>query len=494
MGRAPDKLVEFEEALEIVRGAARLVTARGVEGVGLLAARGRVLAQDLVADRDQPAFDRSSRDGFAVRAAEIGGALRVVGQIRAGGAFEGPLQERSAVEIMTGAALPEGADAVVMVEHVVREGDAVRLAAGRTIAAGENVVRRGAEARAGDVLLRRGTRIGAAEIAVAASCGCVELEVFARPAVAIVATGDELVELAQTPGPMEIRNSNGYAIAALVAEAGGEPRQLTIARDVREELFARIEQGRRSDLLVLSGGVSMGEYDLVEEVLAEFGAEFLFTGVKMQPGKPAVFGRLPARGPEPERYFFGLPGNPVSTQVTFHCFVEMFMRALGGRGRGWPAVGRRCAGGGRRGEAWVDAAAAGADVWCGGDAGSVAGLRRCGGECPGELLCRAAARARVCGGRGRSSAATLNAMSKLSHYDDAGEAHMVDVSAKAATRREATAAAFVELSDAVLAALPARTVESQGQSAGGRAVCGNPGGEADFGADSDVPSAGAEFC
>jgi molybdopterin molybdotransferase len=191
-------------------------------------------------------------------------------------------------------------------------------------------VPRGAEARAGDVLLRAGTRIGAAEIAVAANCGCAELAVYAKPMVAIVATGDELVEVRETPGPFQIRNSNSYTIAAMVAAAGGAPGRLEIARDVRTEIRERIAQGRVWDLMVLSGGVSMGEYDLVEEVLAEFGAEFLFTGVRMQPGKPVVFGRLPVSGTERECYFFGLPGNPVSTEVTFHCFVETFVRALAG--------------------------------------------------------------------------------------------------------------------------------------------------------------------
>jgi molybdopterin molybdotransferase len=150
--------------------------------------------------------------------------------------------------------------------------------------------------------------------------------VYAKPSVAIVATGDELVEVDRVPGPQQIRNSNSYALGALVTLAGGAPERLAIAPDTREQIRERIERGCEADLLVLSGGVSMGEYDLVEEVLAEFGAEFLFTGVRMQPGRPVVFGTV--RG----RYFFGLPGNPISTQVTFHCFVETMLRALSGEG------------------------------------------------------------------------------------------------------------------------------------------------------------------
>ena len=175
--------------------------------------------------------------------------------------------------------------------------------------------------------------MGAAEIAQTASCGFSEVRVYPKPTVAIVATGDELVELDQVPAAHQIRNSNSYALAAMVENAGAEPLRFDIARDTRDQLLDRIEVGRKSDLLLFSGGVSMGKFDLVEEVLLELGAEFFFTGVKMQPGKPLVFGRLPEKEGDdrgPERYFFGLPGNPVSTQVTFHCFVEPLLRALCG--------------------------------------------------------------------------------------------------------------------------------------------------------------------
>ena len=331
MGSAPLKVVEFEEALAIVLREAR--GKAGVTRVALLEAAGRVLAEDVKADRDQPPFDRATRDGFAVRATEwsAGAKVRVVGQVRAGEQWRGDaVRAGEAIEIMTGAPLPEGADAVAMVEHVERGPDWVQAARGRGLAVGENVVASGSEARAGQAVVAAGTRIGAAEIALAATCGLAEVAVFARARVAIVATGDELVEVRETPAEQQIRNSNSYSIAAMVTAAGGEPGRLAIARDVREDVRARVAQGRKSDLMILSGGVSMGEYDLVEEVLEEFGAEFFFTGVKMQPGKPVVFGRLPARQADPECYFFGLPGNPISTQVTFHCFAEIFLRALGG--------------------------------------------------------------------------------------------------------------------------------------------------------------------
>ena len=332
MKKTAGGVVEFDEALEIVLqhagGLGRLTT----EMQALLDCGGRVLGESLEADRDQPPFDRSTRDGFAVRAAEVAGAeLRVAGVVRAGERWlGGGLDGGMAVEIMTGAPMPEGADAVVMVEHVEQLGGAIRLTEGRTVRAGENIVVRGSEARQGEDLLAVGTVMGTAEIALAAACGRGELKVYRKPVVAIVATGDELVELDSPVEEQQIRNSNSYGLAVMVAEAGGSAERLATARDLREEISERVAEGRKGDLLLLSGGVSMGKYDLVEEVLAEFGAEFFFTGVKMQPGKPVVFGRLPARGEFPAQVFFGLPGNPISTQVTFHCFVGPLLRAMSG--------------------------------------------------------------------------------------------------------------------------------------------------------------------
>lgn len=336
----------FDEALNVVRQRATETGLRvgagqtRTEQVPLLAAQGRVLAEPVTAERDQPPFDRATRDGFAVlanalvQAGEAG--LRVVGEVRAGEVWRGPdITSGQAVAIMTGAPLSSGADAVVMLEHVQRESNRLTLQAGRSLRIGDNVVPRGAEARAGDAVLLPGTLIEAAEIALAASCGRETIQVYSRPTVAIVATGDELVEIAKAPDLHQIRNSNSYALAALVTAAGGRPGRLEIARDLHQEIRERIVQGRMWDLLLFSGGVSMGRYDLVEEVLAEFGAEFFFTGVRMQPGKPVVFGRLPrlehASGAGPECLFFGLPGNPVSTQVTFHCFVEPLLHVLSGQ-------------------------------------------------------------------------------------------------------------------------------------------------------------------
>jgi molybdopterin molybdotransferase len=353
---AEAQVLGFVEALEVVLHHAARVRVTGAEKVGLLASAGRVLAEEVRADRDQPAFDRATRDGFAVRAAEwtAGRRLRVVGLVRAGETWAGKaLSSGEAVEIMTGAAVPSGADAVAMVEHAELGEGMVWAAAGRGLRAEENIVRRESEARRGEVLLAAGRAMGAAEIALAAACGRAEIAVHKRPVVAIVATGDELVEVEETPGDSQIRNSNGVALAALVEAAGGEARRLGIARDSRESLRERIAEGRGSGLLLLSGGVSVGKYDLVEEVLEEFGAEFYFRGVRMQPGRPVVFGRLRKAASQQDgesasqqvgesaeerewTYFFGLPGNPVSTLVTFQCFVGPMLRAMCGAGAAGP--------------------------------------------------------------------------------------------------------------------------------------------------------------
>ena len=326
-----ERVLTFEQALEEVLAHAQSIAgARRVATVALLEGAGRVLGAAVVADRDQPPFDRATRDGFAVRAGDVGEPLKVVGTLRAGERWLGAaLAEGEAMEIMTGAPLPAGADAVVMVEHTAVADGLLQVEAGRTLRVGENVVPRGAETLVGKVVLPAGRVLGAAEISVAASCGLAQVQVFARPKVAIVATGDELVELDEPMSEVQIRNSNSYALAALVNAAGGVAERLAIARDTLEELRAQVAEGREADLLLLTGGVSMGKYDLVEQVLGEFRAEFFFTGALIQPGKPVVFGRLPKQ--DGWTYFFGLPGNPVSAQVCFHLFVAPMLPVLAGR-------------------------------------------------------------------------------------------------------------------------------------------------------------------
>jgi molybdopterin molybdotransferase len=340
-------VLPFPDALEIVLAHARAVVPAWKDIVELGQAAGRVLAEPVLATRDQPPFDRATRDGYAVRAGDLRNVLTVIGQIRAGESWQGEaVGENQAIEIMTGAPLPAGADAVVMVEHTSLTDGALRVDAARTLRVGENVVPRGAEAKAGAIVLPVGRTLGAAEIAVAASCGAPRLSTYRQPLVAIIPTGDELVEVVvkgRRESPVlkgaQIYNSNAHALHALATAAGGVAKSLGIARDDRDELREKIAQGSLWDLLLLSGGVSMGKYDLVEEVLTELGAEFFFTGTLIQPGRPLVFGRIPKRGQVAAlhgkwegawTYFFGLPGNPVSTEVCFHLFVAPMLRGLNG--------------------------------------------------------------------------------------------------------------------------------------------------------------------
>lgn len=323
-------MIPFEEALEIVRSHARTISPLKAETVPLFEAQGRVLARGLPVDRDQPAFNRSTRDGYALRALEAGTTLTIVGSARAGDSYAGRIPPHCCVEIMTGAPVPRDADCVVMLEHVDRSGDTIRLLNAHAVHDGLNIVKRGSEARIGELLLNPGTQIDPAAIAVAATCGFGEVSVFERPSIAILATGDELVKVSATPSAYQIRNSNTYSLGALVRSEGALPLLLEPAADNIRDLRLRIEAARSADLLVLSGGVSAGRYDLVEPVLAELGAEFFFTSVAIQPGKPVVFGRLPATAQQPAQYFFGLPGNPVSTFVTFLLFVRPLVAALAG--------------------------------------------------------------------------------------------------------------------------------------------------------------------
>ena len=348
-------VVSFEEARHIVEQHARKVGPGNVEKVDLLASSGRVLAEPILADRDFPPFPRATRDGYAVRAvdlAQVPARLELVGEVRAGDWPEPgtcSVGRGQAVSIMTGAPLPAGSDAVVMIEYTAAAEKSVEMQ--RSVKSGENFVARGAEARQGQMLVDRGTPLDHAAIAIAASVGASKLPVFRKPQVAVLSTGDEVVEIGATPGPAQIRNSNTYSLAAQIEHAGGEAVRFPIAPDEPHRLRALIEEGLAYDLLLLTGGVSMGKYDLVEQVLAELQAEFYFTGAKIQPGRPIVFGscgrqcgadtpvRVSAsnlqsartRVPAPHgKYFFGLPGNPVSTMVTFRLFAQPMIAALAG--------------------------------------------------------------------------------------------------------------------------------------------------------------------
>jgi molybdopterin molybdotransferase len=311
---------------------------RAIASVSLWDALGFVLAQEVRTDREYPPFDRSTRDGYAVRSKDVSASseLKCTGEIKAGDTVREALAAGTCVQIMTGAAVPAGADAVVMIEHTQREGDLVRFE--RAAHAGQNIVPRGSEAAAGQIILTAGMRLGYAELALAAQVGAVNLQCAKRPRVAILSTGDEVVLVEENPGPFQIRNSNSVSLAAQVRIAGGEPVVLGNAADQAEDLGEKIERGLKEDALVLSGGVSMGKYDLVESVLKAMGAEFLFDAVAIRPGKPAVFGMCQGKP------VFGLPGNPVSTMVTFELFVAPVIDLLSGaKARKLPLVEARLA-------------------------------------------------------------------------------------------------------------------------------------------------------
>lgn len=335
---AQPKILSFEDARHMVEEHAGHVRPSETELVLFTAAAGRVLAEPILADRDLPPFPRSTRDGYALRSSDLSrlpAVLESIGEIKAG---EEPdkipthIGAGQCVSIMTGAPVPQGADAVVMVEFTSQHEHRVQITRG--VGTGENVVPAGAEAKRGAVLVQRGTRLNDAAIALAASAGQSQVLVHKRPMVAVLTTGDEIVDVEASPGATQIRNSNSYSLAVQIRNAGGEPLLLPTAPDEPQRLRGLIVEGLKADLLLLTGGVSMGRYDLVEQVLSELGAEFFFTGAKIQPGRPIVFGRCGAprdEGSAPlSRYFFGLPGNPVSTMVTFELFARPVLEGLAG--------------------------------------------------------------------------------------------------------------------------------------------------------------------
>ena len=288
------------------------------ESVPLTDSQHRIIREDVTADADSPPFDKAIRDGFAAHfedLAQVPVVLTVVGESRAGAGTDVTVERGQCCEVMTGAPLPEGTSAVAMVEDTERISvNSVRILKGAR--ENQGLLRRGAEAKRGDVILRSGHRIGLADIGLLAGVGKSSVMVSRKPHVAVIATGDELVEVDEAPKQDQIRNSNTYTICAQVREAGGEPITLGIARDNLDDLRAKISRGLEHDILLVSGGVSMGKYDLVEQVFAEFGVQVLFDKIAMKPGKPTVFGH---RG---DTYVFGLPGNPISTMVAFHMFVR----------------------------------------------------------------------------------------------------------------------------------------------------------------------------
>jgi molybdopterin molybdotransferase len=287
-------------------------------------ALGRILAEEVIADRNYPPFDRSTRDGFAMRAADAARPrtkLRLIGESSAGHAFSGQMEADACVQIMTGAPLPRGANAVVMQEDAEVDGDFVVFK--HSVRVGQHYVLEGQETRVGESVVGRGKRLGYAELAMAAQVGRSSLVVAKKPRVAILSTGDEVISVGQAPERFQIRNSNSISLAAQVSLAGGEPVVLGNAPDDVVELRVRIEQALKLDIVILTGGVSVGKYDHVEQVLKEVGIQFFFDALAIRPGRPAVFGMCN------HTPVFGLPGNPVSTMVTFELLVVPAIELFG---------------------------------------------------------------------------------------------------------------------------------------------------------------------
>jgi len=319
-------MISIAEAIQIVLAHSPRLT---VEEVKLSLARGRILAQDIVADTDLPPFDRAQMDGYAVRAADVAIApakLRIVGESAAGAGWHHEMKEGEAVRIMTGAPVPAGADAVQQVE-LTRENDS-QVEVLEPVELGRSIVRQASEIKSGENVLRAGEEINAEVIATLASFGYAKVKVGQRPRVAVMATGSELVDVDKKPAQDQIRDSNNYTIAAYAEMSNAIVECLPLAGDDTGELKRQISRAtERCDVLITSGGVSMGVYDFTKGALKELGAEIFFERVSLRPGKPTVFARLG------NTLVFGLPGNPVSVSVTFNLFVRATLRAMQGATR-----------------------------------------------------------------------------------------------------------------------------------------------------------------
>jgi len=330
-------MISVAEAIQIVR---QQTAPLSTEHVPVEHALGRVLAADVVADSDLPPFDRSQMDGYAVRAADVMEAparLRIVGESAAGKGWHHELEAGQAVRIMTGAPVPAGADSVQQVELTteLKDGSVVELL--EPVEAGRSIVKRGSEITAGEIVLRAGTTINAAMMAVLAAFGYAQVEVFQKPRVAVLATGTELVPVDQKPGQDQIRDSNNYSITAYAELAGAVTERMPLTGDETSLLKQQIsDAAKRCDLIVTSGGVSMGVYDLTKAALRKLDAEIFFERVALRPGKPTVFARLPNG-----TFVFGLPGNPVSVAVTFNLFARAALLTM--QGTAEPALKRETA-------------------------------------------------------------------------------------------------------------------------------------------------------
>ncbi len=311
-------MVSVDEALNRILNRIQIL---GFEKVDIITSLGRVIGEDIFVPRDIPPLDNSAMDGYAVRAADIKGAsqenpisLKVIEELPAGALPQMSVTKGEAVRIMTGAPIPKGADTVVMVEDTEKAGEGVRVFQG--VPPGENIRRAGEDVKKDDRVISKGSVIRAAEVGMLASVGRAFVSVHQRPVVAILCTGDELVDVHEGIADHKIVSSNSYTLSAQVMECGALPLQLGIAKDDPAEIEEKLREGLRADVILSSAGVSVGDYDLVKDILREIGFEMDFWGVAMRPGQPLAFGTT---GGKPT---FGLPGNPVSSMVSFEQFVR----------------------------------------------------------------------------------------------------------------------------------------------------------------------------
>ncbi len=316
-------MISVEQAQELVFGN---LPEPKTEVVPFRAALGRVLSDSLAATCNVPPFRRSAMDGYAVRSTDALNApveLEIAGEIRAGTGTSAGCRPGRAISVMTGAPVPDDADAVQIVENTTRSPDGRKVIILKPVRQGENITPLGSEAALGEIVLESGRPVGPAELAVMATFGFKEVKVWKRPAVALLTTGDELVDAHEEPLPGQIRNSNAYSVGAQLRLMGIDGQYFGIARDDKRDLRDHMSRTLQCDVIILTGGVSMGEYDFVKEILTEFGFKILFSRVALKPGKPTVFAR------KENKLAFGLPGNPVSTFISFENFVR-------------PALGRLC--------------------------------------------------------------------------------------------------------------------------------------------------------
>lgn len=320
-------MISVESAVEIIL---KEIKPLGVESLDIMSAMGRVLGEDIIAARNNPPWNNSAMDGYALRADDTKTApdspitLKVVYDLPAGHVPKSAIGKGEAVRIMTGAPVPDGADAVIMVE-LTEAGESGTVVIRSKVSAGENIRKSGEDFKAGDLVIKKGAVIRPAEISMLATTGVPFVFVHKRPRVAVISTGDELVDINEVPHMGKITNSNGYALSALVAECGAVPLPLGIAKDTRESLREKLEAAMDADCIISSGGVSVGDYDFVKDVLKDMGSQMIFWKVAMKPGKPLAFGVI---GGKPA---FGLPGNPISSMVAFEQFVRPSLLKMSGR-------------------------------------------------------------------------------------------------------------------------------------------------------------------